>query len=225
MICVVYIFPLNGAGQFFDLAMNFINSYLQFPAGIEHKLVVVCNGSPVTDEAQCLFGEIPNCEFIEHDNSGMDIGGYEKAAREVPADFMVFFGSSAYIKRAGWLARFVQAWKNHGDTLYGTHGNRGHEAVGVMPHVRTTGFAISPALLNLYPHKATRPEHRYAWEHGPNCLCSWITRRNLTPWVVAGDGEYRMEMWDNIVGGFHNSNQQNLLCGDRLTKPPYYHCD
>lgn len=220
MIAVIYCFPLNGAGQFFDLALNFIQSYMLFPAGIEHQVVVVCNGAPVTDEAQCLFSDIPNCSFLEHDNSGYDCGAFQKAAREVPADLMVFFGATAYVRGKGWLARMADARNKRGDTLYGTMGNRGDDRFGVQPHIRTTGFWLSPALFNLYPHQVTKPEHRYAFEHGSDCLTTWIRKRGLNPLVVGWNGEYMMEQWDSM-GGYHQSNQFNLIAGDRMSRVPY----
>lgn len=222
MIVVTYIFPQNGANGFFDLALRFIQSYTRFPANADHQMVVVCNGSPVTPEAEALFGEIPNCVFVEHDNSGYDIGGFEKVSREVPADLMVFFGATAYVRGPGWLSRMVEAWKKHGDTLYGCMGNRGVPHVGVQPHIRTTGFFLSSSLFNAYPHKVSRPEQRYAFEHGKTCLTSWIKSRRLTPWLVYWNGEYQEPAWDSVPGGYHNADQHNLICGDRLTMPPYH---
>ena len=221
MIAVVYVFPLNGSGIYLDLALKFIESYKRFPAGTEHQMVVVCNGSPVTDEVQCLFGEIPNCAFLEHDNSGYDCGAFQRASREIPADMMVFFGATAYIKGAGWLARMDQAWKEYGDTLYGAMGNRGNSYYSVQPHIRSTGFWISTALFNQYPHRVTTPDGRYPFEHGQFCLTNWIKSKRRIPYVVSWDGVYSEPLWDSIPNGYHNGNQSNLLCGDRLTKVPY----
>lgn len=204
------------------MAIRFIQSYNENPPGVLHDTIVVLNATKQNSEIECLFSSLPNVTFLERGNDGYDIGGYEEAARTFPSDLMVFFGSSAYLKRPGWLLRFAQARQRHGDTLYGTHGHQG--APGVHPHVRTTGFAISTNLLNQYPHKATRPEHRYPWEHGPDCLCAWIKRRGLGVWVVAGDGEYRLEVCNTIPNGFHSGNQSNLLAGDRLTAPPFHPC-
>lgn len=218
-VAIVYIFPANAGEQYTQHAIRFIQSYIANPPGIAHESIIVLNGASRCTEIECLFSSLQNVRILEHDNSGYDIGAYQKAAAEVPADLMMFFGSTAYLKRPGWLLRMLQARMKHGDTLYGTHGNRG--AGGVQPHVRTTGFAISTSLLNQYPHRATRPEHRYEWEHGTTCLCSWIKKRGLIPWIVAGDGDYQWEQWDLIPNGFHRGNQSNLLCGDRMTLIPY----
>lgn len=221
-VTITYIYPANSGEHFTDLAIRFIASYNENPPGIVHDTIIVLNGTKYNAEIECLFSPLQNVRFLERSNDAWDIGGFQDAAENFPSDLMVFFGSSAYLKRPRWLARFAEARKKHGDTLYGTHGHQG--APGVHPHVRTTGFAISSHLLNQYPHKATRPEHRYPWEHGPNCLCAWIRQRGLTVWVVAGDGEYRLESSNSIHNGFHRGNQSNLLAGDRLTCPPFYHC-
>lgn len=222
IIVCTYIFPMNGANGFFDLALRFIQSYMLYPAGYDHQMVIVCNGSPVTPETEALFGDIPNCAFVEHDNSGLDIGGFQKVSREIPGDLMVFLGATAYIRGPGWLARMVEAWNKHGDTLYGSTANRGHAAVGVEPHIRTTGYWISSSLFNAYPYQVTRPEHRYPFEHAKTSLTSWIKSRRLVPWLVSWESEYQEPAWDSVPGGYHNGSQHNVIIGDRLTMPPYH---
>jgi hypothetical protein len=134
----------------------------------------------------------------------------------------VFFGASAYLKRAGWLNRMVEAREHHGEGLYGCMGNRGHIAVGVHPHIRTTGFWISSALFNSYPHAITRPEQRYGFEHGPDSLTSWTYRQGKRVMVVGWSGCYEQGRWDSIPNGFHRGNQSDLLSGDRNSEPPYH---
>jgi len=44
----------------------------------------------------------------------VDIGGYQLAARMIPADLMVFLGGTTYIKGQKWLERIVEAYEKHG---------------------------------------------------------------------------------------------------------------
>src|ERR1039458_5389645 len=118
---VVYPYPLDGQQGFFDRGFRFMESYHANPPGIEHDSIVVCNGAKCSFEAQMLFGTLQGVRFFEYDNSGYDCGAYQYVARNLPAEMLVFFGSSAYLKGAGWLKRMVEAREQHGDTLYGTH--------------------------------------------------------------------------------------------------------
>jgi hypothetical protein len=223
-IIVVYVFPMNGAGAYMDLAIRFLTSYHEHPAGLDHEFLVVCNGAPVTDEARFLFDSVPNVRYMQHDNSGYDIGAFQKSARENPCDLMLFFGVTAYIRGPQWLKRVWDSYQKHGDTLYGVMGNRGDGRFRIYPHIRTTGFWMSPALLNKYPHVISRPEQRYGFEHGKECLTSWIKKRGLIPWVVSFSGEYQWEQWDSFPNGFHRGDQSDLIFGDKNSCPPYYPC-
>ncbi len=217
-VCV-YCFALNGHGAFLDLAVKFIESYRRYPAGAAHQMLVVCNGAPVTPECEALFGAIPNCAFMSHNNDGYDIGAFQAAAREIPGDLILFFGGNSYIRGPGWLKRVIDAREKHGDTLYGSTANKGNAYV--QPHIRTTGFAISGDLFNAYPHRITRAEQRYGFEHGTECLTCWIKSQGLTPWLVYWDRCLQEPNWDDGPGGFGQGSQYNVLFGDRLTRVPY----
>lgn len=224
-LAVIYVYPLNGAEGHLDCAVKFLDSYHRNPPGLDHETYIISNGAAPTDETRFLFASLPHCVVVERDGSGKDIGAYQFAARTIPCDLMVFFGGNSYLRRPGWLVRMVEAWRRHGDTLYGAMGNRGVVSMGVYPHVRTTGFWMSPALLNRYPIQVKdNGSHgpRYEFEHGATCLTSWIIRQGKVPWIVAFDGEYMEPQWDLIPNGFHRGDQSNLLCGDRLSAPPYW---
>lgn len=221
-IVVVYIYPQDGAGQYHELSIRFLDSYHRNPPGRQHDLVVVCNGSPVTEEARMKFSSIPRTIFLEHDNSGYDLGGFQRAAREIPCDLMVFFGVSTYFRGGGWLDRMVWAYQQHGMAQYGTMGNMGDARSRVHPHLRTTAFWMPPELMNGYPIIIQRPEQRYGFEHGPNCFTSWVRQNGFPSWVVNWRTEYNWPEWNESTNGFHRGNQSDLLVGDRFTMPPYY---
>lgn len=223
-IVIVYIYPIDGAGGFRDKAAQFVNTYQQYPPDLEHATVVICNGAPVTSDAMTLFAPMPGCSFRQHDNSGMDIGGYQLAARTAACDLMVFFGAHTYFKKPGWLVKMRDAFLTGGDTLYGATGNQGDMRFNVYPHVRTTAFWCSPNLINRHPLRASHNGLRYEYEHGASGLTTWLIRQcGGQPWIVAWDGMYPLTQCDSIPNGFHQGNQSNVLVGDRLTAPPYYH--
>ncbi len=201
-------------------ALRFIESYNHYPPGVAHETIVVLNGWKYSLELECMFSSLQGVKFLEHDNSGYDLGGFFKAAETCPCDLMCFFGMSAYLRIENWLLTMATAYTKHGPGLFGVMGNRG---VGqVQPHIRTTGFWTNPKYMNQYPHKPTRPEHRYPVEHGNDCLSSWFKRKGMKVLVVADNGVYPWESWDKIPGGFHRGGQEALLCGDRLSESPYH---
>lgn len=225
-ITVVYVYPLDGKQGFAPRAAEFVASYEKYPPGIAHDTLIVCNGEPAADSSKALFNPLPNVTFINHDNSGWDIGAFQLAARQSSSDMMVFFGSHTYLKKAGWLKRMAEVFERYGNTLYGSTGNQGEPIAGVHPHVRTTAFWCSPKLFARYPHMITQggaQGQRYEMEHGRNCLTTWISNQGLQPWIVGWDCIYPLSKCDSMPNGFHHGDQSNLLAGDRLTAPPYYH--
>lgn len=202
---------------------RFVSTFLQHPPEHRYELIVVSNGGPPSPATQALLAPLAP-RFIEHNNEGKDIGAYQFAAGQLRGELAVFFGASAYFKRPGWLVRMVDSFRKHGDTLYGAMGNQGDDAAKVWPHIRTNGFWLSPRLMNLYPISVTRDDQRYEFEHGKTGLTSWILNQGKRVWVVSFDGECHLSMCDLIPNGFHRGDQSNLLVGDRLSCPPYYHC-
>lgn len=222
-LAITYIYPANAGPQYTDYAIRFVKSYNENPPAVAHDSIIVLNGAKRTTEIECLFSSLQHVKYLEHDNSGYDAGGFQAAARQFPCDLMAFFGVSTYFKGPGWLLRMLQAKIKHGEALYGCHGNRGETSPRkVYPHVRTTGFWLSTALMNQHPMRVTQSDQRYAWEHGPVGLTSWVYKRGLKVLVVGWSGEYEWKDWDLIPNSFHKGNQSDMLCGDRLTEPGYY---
>jgi hypothetical protein len=223
-VVLTYIFP-NTSEAYYGQAFKFLSSYHANPAGADHETVICCNGDSPSEEQAFMFASMPGLQFYHHDNSGYDAGGFQAVARSHPADMMLFCGSNCYFRRPGWLARMIEAFKKHGDTLYGTMGNQGHMAVNVFPHVRTTSFWCSTALFNRHPLKVTQPGQRYEWEHGASGLTTWVMALNKQPWIITAQGDFPLYICDSAPGGFQNGNQENLLAGDKNSCPPYYPCE
>ena len=226
-IALVYVYVNNGHGGFSTKALEFSQSYERNPPGFDHETIIVCNGAPATQPSKDLFNALPNVRFIDHDNSGWDIGAFQLAARTVPCELMVFFSAHTYFRRPGWLKRMVEVTGQLGDTLYGAMGNQGDLRFNVHPHIRTTGFWCSPQLINAHPYRVTQGGgggQRYHYEHGENCLSNFAKQNGRQPWVVGFDSILPLEQCDSMVGGYHQGNQEQLLVGDRMSSPPYFHC-
>lgn len=221
-IVCVYVYPMMGG--FADYAERFVGSYCANPPMRDHQMIVVSNGGPPNALAVEQFSNIGGTMFLRHDNSGQDIGAYQMAAMKVPCDLMVFFGASAYFRRPGWLRRMVSAYQCYGEGLYGCTGNQGDVRFNVWPHVRTTGFWCNPKLLNEHPLRVSDNNQRYPFEHGEDGLTSWVLSKKLPALIVGWNQVAPLHQCDAMPGTFHKGNQENVLVGDRLTHPPFYHC-
>lgn len=219
---VVYVYPQVAGEKYHRYAKRFVETYLKFPPGRDHETFVMLNGGSLNHEAARLFEVFPRCTFIQHDNSGYDLGAFQKACRKCSSDMIVFFGASTWLNVEGWLERMAEAFVKHGHGLYGAMGNRGDARYHVFPHIRTTAFWMHPSLLNVYPRAIRRAAERYAFEHGQDCFTNWVTRRGLRAWVVTRAGEYEWENWDDDPKGYQRGDQSNMLAGDHICEPPYY---
>lgn len=215
---LVYVYP---GEAYLPQALRFIESYHLNPPHVEHNTVIALNCQ--RDDNCALFESMRNVRFHQHDNSGYDIGAFQSASRASTADMIVFLGASAYCRRPGWLLRMANAFNRRGGShLYGCMGNQGVPQVGVLPHIRTTGFWLAPGLMNRYPHRVSTPGGRYPFEHGPECLTQWVRNQGLRAFVCDWTEEYEYPNWDSIENGFHRGNQSGLLTGDHLSEPPYH---
>ena len=222
---LVYCYPLNGHQGFSTKALEFAQSYMRNPPGLAHDTTIVCNGAPATQPSRDLFNGLPNLTFIDHDNSGWDIGAFQMAAKRSSAQLMVFCGSHMYFRKPNWLKRMQETFLEFGDTLFGSTGNQGDLRFGVHAHVRTTGFWCSPQLFAAYPHLVTSTGgggQRYLMEHGENCLTNWIRQQGKTAWICGWDCMFPVQQCDSMPEGYHQGMQNNLILGDRLTCGAYY---
>jgi len=225
-VIVCYNYPTNNFGpEHITFAQRFVDSYRQYPPGADHAMAVISNGGVPSATAKSQFDSIkPGTRFLIRDNRGKDIGGYQFAAQQLPCDLMVFLGGASYIRGAGWLTRMLEAYNMYGDGLFGCTGNQGELYAKVWPHIRTTGFWCNPKIINEHPFRVGSDNQRYAYEHGPLCLTSWVLSQRK-PCIVVGWKDMRpVEVCNSMPEGFHQGSQSNILIGDRLTAPPYHHC-
>lgn len=198
-----------------DRCNRFVRTYLKYPPEYPHRMCVVVNGSKITDHITNKFNGI-NCEFVEHDNTGWDIGAYMRVAEDPSflCDGMFLCGSATHFKRNGWLNRICSVWDKYGPNLYGSHGS-----YKKRPHIRTaTGVLVPPFMLICYPHKPIiTTEDRYRFEHGIYSVAWFAGVLKHKALVVSWEGIHEIGEWPNIPNGFNNGDQGNCLCYDRVT--------
>lgn len=214
-IVVIYVCPTPFHGEHHEhLAERFAGSYIANDPGIEHSLIVVSNGGPPCSRVEAMFSAVPGFKgFHIHDDTGWDLGAFQSAARNIPADMMVFFGGNAYLKRPGWLKRMHEALMKHGgEYLYGAFATPGPRI-----HIRTTGFWCMPHVLLSYPTTIDRPEQRYEFEHGVSNFTHHCLMNGRKCWMVTWSGEYEYPSWGLVPNAYGQGNHSECLCADRVS--------
>jgi hypothetical protein len=207
-----------------DYARIWAATYRNNAPGYPHELFVICNGGDIAPELKAeVFSGLNGTKYFPHDDSGWDIGAYQKFCKQSTHDMVVFLGGSTYLRRPNWLLAMVESFLRHGpNNLYGAMGNNGVSVQNVFPHLRSTAFWCSPELMNSYPYHVTDPHQRYPFEHGPHCFTQWVRDLGYKALAVDAEGEHEAGHFNDSPNGFHRGNQGALLVGDRLSSPPYY---
>jgi hypothetical protein len=192
---------------------RFVDSYLKYPAGIEHELIICfCGGDPSIGMME-LFDPIAT-SYASYRGPGWDIGAYQTVSERLDADLAMFMAAPVNFIRADWLAPFKEAREVYGNGLYGPQASYEN-----YPHIRTGCFACPPLLFNTYPHKIDSRE-KCCWFESGGGNPSW----NFTGWMLANGYEARMvlpgrccklQAWRDPPNIFRRGDQSNLLIWDR----------
>lgn len=190
-----------------DYCARFVTTYHEYPPGVEHDTLVICNGGPLSTAVSLLFSGM-NAKMFPRSNNGWDIGGYIEAAKGPCADYdmMLCCGESIHFHKAGWLRRLVQAWQKIGPGMYGSLSSN-----LVRPHLNTTGFCSPPILLAQYPRTVSSKGERYEFEHGENSFWRMVSRRAMPVRLVTWDGTWEPRAWRVPHNILWRGDQSNCL--------------
>lgn len=184
---------------------RFVQSYLQFPPEMDHRLLIACNGGDPGPKRRDYFRDT-QAEFILRPNdAGWDISAYQNIARQTDADFLLCLGESIHFHRAGWLRKIADARENYGPGMYGIFSSH-----FVRAHLNTTGFAADKNLLLAYPQVTNHPE-RYEFEHGHGCFWKQIASQGMATALVTWNNCWFPGEWRQEKGIMHDSDQLSLL--------------
>jgi GT2 family glycosyltransferase len=204
-VVVVYVHVPHDQ-EHIELTRRFVFSCLKNPGGVGHRIIVVCQGRPPTQEMRKLLLTLPNVSFYQHDDSGWDIGAFIAVSKTIPEDMMVCLGGTAFVQRQGWLQRMVSVWQKHGPGLYGSQAT-----YEVSPHLNTSGFWCSPSLLANYPIKVNTKLQRYDFEHGRNALWKLAYKKGCKVMLATWDGEYEWPEWRKPPNIYRRGDQSNCV--------------
>ena len=152
-----------GAGEL----QGFLAACAQHPAGLAHRLVVVCNGfsgpsDPRLAEVRLALADEEH-ELLTTAAPVLDLAAYGQALAEIEVDRMCFLNSYSRPLADGWLAKLAAPLDEHGAGLTGTGGSleSAYSAAPIWlkplrrrmfspfpnPHLRSNGFMIERELL------------------------------------------------------------------------------
>lgn len=213
---VVYCCPVpEKCGQeHWDYALRFVSSWLTHQPLAECELRVVSNGSSPSSAMEVLFSAVPQFSgFFEHDDSGLDIGGFQAIGPTLNTEIVAFMGGNVYFKRVGWLKRMIQAYdESPGGNLFGAFASTVHK-----PHIRTTGFWLPVSLWNSYPHRVTTHQGRYDFEHRENNFTEWVESQGRKALMATWGGIYSKQFWGLVPNAFASGDQSACLICDRIS--------
>jgi hypothetical protein len=108
----------------------FVRSYRAHPAGAEHELVVLCNGTKTKTPSQGVTRETLMAELqgVEHrllvlERPLLDLAAYGEAARQLEHEQLCFLNSYSVIQVDGWLGHLARAAQLAGVGLVGATGS------------------------------------------------------------------------------------------------------
>lgn len=191
-----------------DYAARFVTTYQEYPPGVDHDTLVICNGGPLKTTTTLLFSGMNSAMFPRENDAGWDISGYISAAKGPAAsyDMMLCLGESNYFHRTGWLKRISDAWSRYGPGMYGPYSSN-----AVRAHLNTTAFCCPPVLLQQYPALVANRADRYEFEHGANSLWRRTAQRGMPTRLVTWDGEWEPRMWRVPQNILWRGDQTNCL--------------
>lgn len=204
-VTVAYTVVANGR-RTAEFALRFVQSYVQFPAGYDHKLIAICNGGPphsFIGEALTLCGA---ALWPRKNDPGQDLSGYIELARKFGCEMLVCCGESIFLHRAGWLTHLVDAWNRYGPGMYGFFASN----LG-GPHLNTTAFAVDTRILAAWNGPLLDRKDRYNFEHGPYPFWRHVQDLGQPVKLVTFDGYYGPGEWRATRNAFWQGDQSNLL--------------
>jgi hypothetical protein len=88
----------------------FVESYRNFPAGIDHDLLVICKGADnnYIRAVKHAFGK-DDAAYLARSDEGVDIHAYLDAARQIETTWVCFLNTFSIIRKSRWLEKMFAA--------------------------------------------------------------------------------------------------------------------
>jgi hypothetical protein len=208
----VYLHIAEKPEEFVPYSKRFVQTYLQFPPGIDHDLIVVSCAGVLNQQTKDIFAPL-RCTFDEYLEGGWDIGAHQYMAHRTSSDFIVCCTSRTYFWKTDWLRRIVEAREQYGEGLYGSAGS-----YEISPHIRTCFYGCNPKIFREFPHKIDTRTKGVYFERGKWNFTRWFEEKGGKAWMVTWDGVYAKPEWRCPPNIFRRGDQTNLIAWDKHSK-------
>lgn len=164
-ICVVHLVrKKNGIEPF----RNFLDSYVNHPAGVGHKLLILFKGFSVKSDItpyENLLKNIPHT-FLLLSDFGFDLRPYFVAAERSNCRYLCYLNSFSHIQDDNWLLKLYRQITTPGIGLVGATGSWGSICPGPLTTKKT--LPLWKKLLRPLVWRAIRSYFRLYFEPFPN---------------------------------------------------------
>lgn len=224
---------------------RFLDSYIEYPAGMSHKLVFLLKGF----STQLPADVSEQLDRVQHSklycvDQGYDITSYFYAAERISEPLVLFINSFSIFLAAQWLSKLQRAYTQENVGLVGATGSWesiAPESTGVgllksaksvalslpllllfpafpNPHIRTNCFLLARNdFLAMRPILIRSKLDAWLFESGRNSMTRQMLRRGHEVLIVGRNGfQYRPTEWARSLT-FWQSQQENLLVHDNRT--------
>lgn len=118
------IIHLVRAGNDTKAVAQFVDSYLEHPAGYDHKLIFLLKGfgRELPRDVAAVLDRAPHVRMFCPEG-GYDIGSYCHAAVSITEPLVMFLNSFSVIQDEDWLMKLHRAYREPGVGLVGTSGS------------------------------------------------------------------------------------------------------
>lgn len=195
---------------------RFVESWHQFPPGIDCALFAMCLEREASKEIRELFAGLP-VVFMVYPGTGFDGGAAQFLSKQLDGYFLIGMGARVHFFRKGAVREMAIARMKRGPGLYGCTCSK--EA---RVHIRPSFYGIDSNYLRLYPATITSPETGTQFEIGNEfgelSLLSWCEATGIPSYMVYWNGVFQNKAdWFSQPNTFRRGDQTNLLVWDKRT--------